>query len=287
LNESELQSSIEHQAEALRYYTARPAWQWFDLKEIWRFRELIWMFALRDLKVRYRQTIVGVLWAILQPLVSVAVFGVLFAVLKGKPTTGETPYAVTSLCALLPWQLFANSLTASTQSLVANQNLITKVYFPRVSLPISAIIGNLVDFGIGFVILLILLTVYSIVPTVAILLLPLMVLLVIVTSLAFSLWFSALNAIYRDVQYIVPFIIQIGVMISPVYYETAIIPKGWLWLYSLNPMVGVLEGFRWALLGLQPPSPWHILLSCVCILLVLAGGAFYFRRMERFFADRI
>lgn len=275
-------------ARDFRYYGVRPAWQWIDLAEVWRFRELIWMFALRDLKVRYRQTIVGIAWAVLQPLATMVIFWVLFQLLRGKPTASGLPYAVTSLCGLLPWQFFAASVTNATLSLVENQNLIQKVYFPRVILPVSSMIPALVDFCFAFVLLIGLMCFYGVAPTWTVVLLPFFLLLGFITALAVAMWLSALNAIYRDIQYVVPFVMQIGMFISPVVYEMdAAIPQKWQWLYSLNPMVSVLEGFRWTLLGMQPPAPGPMLVSFAGVALVFVSGTFYFRRMERFFSDRI
>ncbi|MBB01950.1 MAG: phosphate ABC transporter permease [Planctomyces sp.] len=271
-----------------RYYGVRPAWQWIDLAEVWRFRELIWMFALRDLKVRYRQTVVGIAWAVLQPLATMVIFWVLFQLLRGKPTASGLPYAVTSLCGLLPWQFFAASVTNATLSLVENQNLIQKVYFPRVILPVSSMIPALVDFCFAFVLLIGLMFFYGVTPTWTVVLLPFFLLLGFITALAVAMWLSALNAIYRDIQYVVPFVMQIGMFISPVVYEMdAAIPQKWQWLYSLNPMVSVLEGFRWTLLGMQPPAVGPMLVSFAGVALVFVSGTFYFRRMERFFSDRI
>ncbi len=243
---------------------------------------------MRDLKVRYRQTAVGAAWALIQPLMTMVVFGVLFGLLKSQPQASDVPYAVTSLAGLIPWQLFATTVTAATTSIVMNSNLVQKVYFPRIILPISAFIPSFVDFCIAMLMLIGLMIWFQIVPTWHIVFLPVMVVLVMITSLAFSLWLSALNAIYRDIQYVVPFLIQTGLLISPVVYETAAaIPPQWRWLYSLNPMVGPLEGFRWALLGLAPPSLISMSVSMAGMFLLLAGGMFYFRRMERFFSDRI
>ena len=243
---------------------------------------------MRDLKVRYRQTVVGIAWAVLQPLATMVIFWVLFQLLRGKPTASGLPYAVTSLCGLLPWQFFAASVTNATLSLVENQNLIQKVYFPRVILPVSSMIPALVDFCFAFVLLIGLMFFYGVTPTWTVVLLPFFLLLGFITALAVAMWLSALNAIYRDIQYVVPFVMQIGMFISPVVYEMdAAIPQKWQWLYSLNPMVSVLEGFRWTLLGMQPPAVGPMLVSFAGVALVFVSGTFYFRRMERFFSDRI
>lgn len=271
----------------LQYHGARHRWDLIDIQEVWRFRELIWMFALRDLKVRYRQTFVGVAWAMFQPLAMMLVFSFFFRVSGGSPSESDLPYAIVALCGLILWQLFASSVTSGTQSIVINQQLVTKVYFPKIILPISSVAVALVDFSIAFCLLLIVMAWYQVVPTAAILLLPLMVVIVIACSLAVSLWLSALNAIYRDVQYLVPFMLQVGLLASPTVYEASMVSPQWRWLYSLNPMVGPLEGFRWALLGMAPPAIAPMAISLGCTLVLLIGGMVYFRRMERFFSDRI
>lgn len=271
-----------------RYYGPRPAWQWVDLAELWRFRELIWTFAQRDLQIRYRQTLVGAAWAVLQPLLTMVIFGLLFSMLNSQPTSSGVPYAITSLCGLIPWQLFASTITAATTSIVSNQNILQKVYFPRMVLPLSSLIPPLVDFGIALVVLLILMPIYNVSYHVNLLALPLVVAGLLVVSLSLSLWLSALNAIYRDVQFIVPFLLQTGMFISPVVYEmNAAIPLKWQWVYSLNPMAGILELFRWCLLGLPAPAFSSLAISLSGTLVLLLGGMFYFRRMERFFSDRI
>lgn len=274
-----------------RYYQARSAWELIDFRELWRFRELIWSFAIRDLKVRYRQTAVGVAWALLQPLVTIFVFGVLFRVMNATAVTSGQPYALVSLCGLLPWQLFSATLTQSTQSIVVNKNLVTKVYFPRVILPISSLLPALVDFLVAFGLMVLLMLYYGIMPGPEFLLLPLMTLFAMLTSLAFALWFAALNAIYRDVGYVVPFLLQSGLFISPTVYESSVVlrrlPEGFHWLYWLNPMVGVIEGFRWVILGGAAPPVGSMLVSFLVVALFFVGGLFYFQRMERFFADRV
>ncbi len=281
--------AIDEQADQpMRYYGPRSAWQWVDFAELWRFRELIFTFALRDLTIRYRQTLVGAAWAVLQPVMTMLIFGILFQMLRSKPTSSDLPYAITSLCGLIPWQLFASSITASTTSLVANQNILQKVYFPRMVLPLSTLIPTLVDFTIALSVLLILMPVYHVPYSWNMLALPLIVILLLLVSLSVSLWLSALNAIYRDVQYIVPFLLQTGMFVSPVVYEMdAAVPEKWRWLYSLNPMAGILELFRWSLLGLPAPSPSSLVVSMGATFILLLGGAVYFRRMERFFSDRI
>jgi lipopolysaccharide transport system permease protein len=263
-----------------------------DLAELWRFRELIGFLALRDVKVRYKQAALGVSWAVLQPLLTMVVFSVLFGFLmgaEGKPTVEGVPYAVSTFCALVPWQLFATALSFSGNSIVQNQNLVTKVYFPRLVLPIAPIIAALVDFGAAFAVLLLMMLAYGIVPGAAIALLPFFVVLALATALAVSLWLSALNALYRDVRYALPFLTQLWFFVTPCVYTTASVlgeaPPWAHWLYAANPMVGVVEGFRWALIGGPAPATGALLASSIAVVVLLVGGAIYFRRMERVFAD--
>lgn len=274
----------------MKYYGAR-SWTSIDLQEIWKFRDLIWSFAMRDLKVRYRQTMIGIAWAVLQPMVTVLVFAGLMRVVDAKTDESGPPYIVMTLCALLPWQLFANTLTQGTVSIVSNQQLVTKVYFPRMILPIATLIPAFVDFLIAFALLICVMIYYGIYPGIEFLLLPIMTFIALWTSLSFTLWLSSLNAIYRDVQYAVPFLVQTGLFISPVAYDASMVlnqlPDAIEWLYWLNPMVGVIESFRWAVLGTDFPPIGYIMISIIMILLIFVSGVFYFRRMERFFADRI
>jgi lipopolysaccharide transport system permease protein len=263
-----------------------------DLAELWQFRELIGFLALRDVKVRYKQASLGIAWAILQPLLTMVVFSVIFGLLMGadhKPTIDGVPYAVSTYCALVPWQLFATSLGFSGNSLIQNQHLITKVYFPRLVLPIAPIVAALVDFAAAFAVLLAMMLWYGITPGPAIVALPCFILLAVATALAVSLWLAALNALYRDVRYALPLLTQIWFFVTPVVYTTASVldnqPSWMQLLYALNPMAGVIEGFRWALLGSAPPAISVLLTSGATVALLLVGGAFYFRRMERIFAD--
>lgn len=267
-------------------------WALVDLDELWRYRELIGFLAGRDIKVRYKQAVLGVAWAVLRPLLTMLVFNVLFGLLMGKhgkPTIAGIPYAVSAYCALVPWQLFASSLTQSGNSLVSNKELLTKVYFPRLIMPLAPILAALVDFGIAFVVLVVMMVWYGVVPSLAVLTLPLFVLLAIMTSLAVSLWLSALNALYRDVRHALPFLVQLWMYVSPVVYTTESIMRGqpqWLRvLYGLNPIAGVVEGFRWALLGSPRPPTAILFASCSVVLTGLLGGLLYFGRMERTFAD--
>jgi lipopolysaccharide transport system permease protein len=250
---------------------------------LWAYRELLYFLTLRDVKVRYKQTALGAAWAVIQPLFMMLVFSLFFGRLAKLPSDG-IPYPVFTFCALLPWQLFAHALTESSNSLVANERLITKVYFPRLVVPLSAVLGGLVDFAVAFVILLVMMFYYGIVPTWAILTLPAFILLAIMTALGVGLWLSALNVKYRDVRYTINFLIQFWLFATPVAYSSSIVPERWRALYGLNPMAGVVDGFRWALLGKQPPGAM-LAVSFGVVVAILIGGLYYFRRMEQEFAD--
>jgi lipopolysaccharide transport system permease protein len=266
----------------------KPArgWASLQLREIWEYRELLYFLVWRDIKVRYKQTVLGAAWAILQPFLMMVVFSIIFGQLAKVPSDG-LPYPLFVYCALLPWQLFAHALTESGNSLIANQHLITKVYFPRLIIPISAVLAGLVDFAIAFVVLLGLMLYFGIVPTVTILLLPLFLLLAVTTALAVGLWLSALNVQYRDVRYTIPFLTQFWLFATPIAYSSSLIPFEWRVLYGLNPMAGVVEGFRWALLGTSEGPGWLVIISAVVVVLLLIGGLMYFRRMEDTFADLV
>jgi len=285
-----------------RVLVIRPRCSWvpIDCAELWRYRELLGFLALRDIKVRYKQSVLGIAWAVIQPLLTMVVFSVLFGLLMGrgnKPTAEGVPYAISTFCALVPWQLFATSTTMSGQSLVTNQNLITKIYFPRLILPMAPVLAALVDFLIAFAVLLGMiaffhfLTDYTFQFSWALLTLPLFVILAVFASLSVSLWFSALNAIYRDVKYVIPFFVQLLMYVSPVVYTTQSImadQPDWIhFVYGLNPMAGVVEGFRWALLSSSDPPGMVLLPSVAMVTVLLTGGLFYFRRMERTFADLV
>lgn len=272
--------------DALPTLMIRPSHGWVSLrlKELWEYRELLYFLTWRDIKVRYKQTVLGAAWAIIQPFFTMVVFSIFFGYLAKVPSNG-LPYPIFAYCALLPWQLFAHSLTESSNSLVANERLITKVYFPRLVIPISAVLAGLVDFAIAFVILLVMMFYYGIAPTMAILTLPLFVLLAVVTALAVGLWLSALNVQYRDVRYTIPFLTQFWLFVTPIAYPSSLVPEQWRALYGLNPMAGVVEGFRWALLGTSQAPGMLLLVSIVVVVGLLAGGLFYFRRMEKTFAD--
>lgn len=274
--------------EGLVYFTPPSGWRLLGLQELWSYRELIWTLAARDLQVRYRQTAVGVIWALLQPLAMMTIFTVMFRLMGREPVEEGVPYVVAVLCGLLPWQLFASTLSSASGSLVAHQNLITKVYFPRAVLPIASMAGGVVDFAIGFSLLVLAIAWYGITPSWTMLLIPAFSLLALIAALAAGFWLSALNAIYRDIGYVVPFVLQVGFFVSPVVYETdALIPPSYRLVYSLNPMVGVIDGLRWAALGHAPPAVLPMLISLGCLTLVLLGGLAYFRQVERHLADRI
>ncbi|OQA19942.1 MAG: Teichoic acid translocation permease protein TagG [Chloroflexi bacterium ADurb.Bin360] len=257
------------------------------LRAVWEYRELLFFLVWRDVKVRYKQTALGVLWVILQPLVSMAIFTVLFGVLLKVPS-GDAPYPVFAFAGLLPWNYFSQSLTRASTSLVQSSHLITKIYFPRLVIPLSGVFSSLVDFAISFAVLLILMLLYGVTPTARMLLLPALLLLALVTALGFGLWLSALNVKYRDVGYLLPFLIQIWMYLTPVVYGSALIPERYRFLLSLNPMTGVVEGFRWALLGGELESYLSaplLALSVGIALVVLVSGALFFRTTERSFAD--
>ncbi len=258
-------------------------WVPIDLKEIWEYRELLQTFVVRDIKVRYKQTALGAAWAVIQPLLMMVVFTLFFGKLAKIPSEG-IPYPIFSYAALLPWTLFSEGLTRSTSSMISNAGIMTKVYFPRLILPISGVISPLVDFAIAFVILLGMMLYFGFYPTVNIIWLPAFILLALATSLGVGLWLSALNVQYRDFQYTVPFLIQLWLFASPVVYPSTLLPEPYRMIYGLNPMAGVIEGFRWALLGTSPPSSL-IVVSVVVVIAILISGAFYFRRMEKTFAD--
>ena len=259
-------------------------WISIDFKELWHYRELLYFLTWRDVKVRYKQTVLGAAWAILQPLSMMVVFSIFFGKLAKIPSDG-IPYPLFTFCALIPWQLFAHSLSESSNSLVGNQHLITKIYFPRLVIPISAVLAGLVDFLIAFGILLGLMLYYGVSPGWAIVTLPGFVLLTIITALGAGLWLSALNVKYRDVRYTITFLVQFWLFATPVAYSSNLIPEKWRMVYGLNPMAGVVEGFRWALLGNSAPSGRMLWVSIGVVTLVLIGGLYYFRRMEQEFAD--
>ena len=255
-----------------------------DLKAIWHYRELLYFLVWRDVKVRYKQTAIGVGWAIFQPLMTMLIFTVVFGNFAKVPSD-SLPYPIFAYTALLPWNNFAQAIGRSGVSLVGNANLISKVYFPRLIIPLSAAVAPLVDFAMAFVILLAMMAWFGIAPTWGVLALPLFLLLALATALAVGLWLSALDVRYRDVGYTIPFVVQIWMYASPVAYPVSLVPERWRLLYSLNPMAGVIEGFRWALLGKGNPDFGVMTASAVVVMALLLGGIVYFRRMERTFAD--
>ena len=262
----------------------RSGWSALNLQELWRYRELLWFLAWRDIKIRYKQTVLGAGWAIIQPLFTMIVFSIFFGRLAGIKSDG-IEYPVFSLCALVPWQLFAYALTQSSNSVVSEQRLITKVYFPRLIIPLASVLSGLVDFLIAFVLLLVIMVCYQVYPGWAIVTVPFFVLLTIATALAVGLWLSALNVQYRDFRYTVLFLTQFWMFASPVAYPSSLVPEQWRAWYGLNPMAGIIEGFRWALLG-QTECPWSTVgVSIITVSMLLVGGLYYFRRMERTFAD--
>lgn len=267
----------------LRIAASRPLFR-IPLGEVWAYRELLYFFVWRDVKIRYKQTAIGAAWAVLQPFLTMLVFSLFFGRLAKLPTNG-LPYPIFYYCALLPWSYFATALQGATNIVVEQQRLITKIYFPRLVLPISAVLSALVDFVAAFGMLIVLMAYYHITPGTAVLLLPGFLLLALLTALGFGLWLSALNAVYRDVRYVVPFLIQFWMFASPVAYSTSLIPQRWRWIYGLNPIAGVIEGFRWALTG-RGLAPGHLFATSACgVMVVLLGGLFYFRRMEGTVAD--
>ena len=265
---------------------ARPGWVVVDLKELWRYRELALFQAIRDIKVRYKQTVLGAAWAILQPTMTMVVFSIFFGKLAGVPSDG-IPYPVFTFCALLPWQLFTHALTYSSNSLVDNADVLTKVYFPRLILPFSAVISGLVDFAIAFSVMAGMMIYYHMVPGWPVITLPLFILLAIVAALSVGLWLSALNVKYRDIRYTLPFLAQLWMFVTPVAYPSSLVPPQWQAVYGLNPMVCVVDGFRWALLGKQLPAGPMVFVSMAATMALLVGGIFYFQRMEKSFADII
>lgn len=266
-----------------------PTKGWVSLKirELWEYRELLYFLTWRDIKVRYKQTVLGAAWAVIQPFFTMVVFSLFFGKLAKMPSD-NIPYPIFAYAALVPWTFFANGLAQSSNSLVASSNLIRKVYFPRLVIPISGVVGGLPDFGISFSVLLMMMVFYGLYPTSAsVLWLPVCVLLTFVTALGVGLWLSALNVEYRDVRYVIPFLTQFWMFASPIAYPASLLDEPWKTVYGVNPMVGVVEGFRWALLGKgHPPGPMFAVSSLAAVVIMITG-AFYFRRMEKTFADLI
>jgi lipopolysaccharide transport system permease protein len=256
------------------------------LDELWEYRELLYFFVWRDIKVRYKQTIMGAAWAIIQPLFTMVIFSLFFGRLAGVPSDG-LPYEIFSFTALVPWTFFANGFTQASASLVSHADMIRKVYFPRLMMPTASVLAGLVDFGLAFSVLLVLMAGYGRLPTIRIIWLPLFLLLAIITSLGASLWLSAMNVQFRDVRYTVPFLSQAWFFATPITYPSSLLSEPWRTLYGINPMVGVVEGFRWALLGSDTAPGPILFVSTLAAMALLVSGIFYFRRMEKTFADVI
>lgn len=272
-----------HEAEVTWIRPSR-GWAVPDLRELWAYRELLFFLVWRDVKVRYKQTALGASWAILQPFATMVVFSLFFGRLAGMPSDG-VPYPVFAYAALVPWTFFAGGLSLSSTSLVGSQNLLKKVYFPRMAIPLAAVLSGLVDFALAFAVLLGMMLYYGIVPGAEVAWLAPLLALAFCTSLGVGFWLSALNVRYRDVAYVVPFLVQFWLFATPIAYPSSLLEEPWRTVYGINPMVGVVEGFRWALLGTDTAPGGVVLVSSVAALALLAGGALYFRRMERTFAD--
>lgn len=261
-------------------------WSALNLRDLWVYRELVYFMTWRDLKVRYKQTLLGAGWAILQPFLTMVVFSIFFGSLAKVPSDG-VPYPIFSYTALIPWTLFSKALQDASRSLVNNSHMITKVYFPRMILPLASVLAGVVDFLIAFVVLLAMMVYYNLAPTADIWTLPLFLVLALVTAIGIGLWLSALNVLYRDINYVLPFLTQFWMFITPIAYPSSMVPERWRVIYALNPMTGVVEGFRWALLGSGQAPGLMTLVSALVALLLLVSGMFYFKRMERLFADMV
>jgi lipopolysaccharide transport system permease protein len=284
--ESELGQRNATAAIPVRIIEPSRGWLGFDFRELWDYRELLYFLTWRDVKVKYKQTIIGVGWAILQPFLTMIVFTLVFKRIADVPSDG-IPYPIFAYTALLPWNLFSGALTHSTVSLIQQASLISKVYFPRLIVPLSAAIAGLIDFAIAFVILVGMMFWYGIVPTVAVVSLPLFITTALIAALSVGIWLAALNVKYRDVGHAVPFLVQIWMFASPVAYPVGVVPQKWRLLYSLNPLAGVIEGFRWAMLGKESPDFVVIAVSTIAMSALLFSGIVYFKRTERTFADLI
>jgi len=268
------------------YIRLQPSKGWVSLKlrELWEYRELLYFLTWRDIKIRYKQTALGASWAVIQPVFTMIIFSIFFGKLAKIPSDG-VPYPIFSFTALVPWTLFVYGLAQSSNSLVGSANLIRKVYFPRLVIPISSLLSGVADFLIAFLILVAMMLRYGVVPSINVVWIPFFVLLTLVTSLGIGLWLSALNVEYRDVKYVVPFLTQFWMFATPIAYPSSLLPQPWRTLYGLNPMAGVVEGFRWGLLGTKTHPGSILIVSSSTALLMLVSGALYFRRMERTFAD--
>jgi len=265
-----------------------PSKGWVPLKmhDLWEYRELVYFLVWRNVKIRYKQTALGASWAIIQPFMTMLVFSLFFGRLAKVPSD-NIPYPIFSFAGLVPWTFFSNSLSLASNSLIGSAHLITKVYFPRLAIPIATVLSGVVDFAVAFVMLILMMLYYGITPMMRMAWLPMFLLLALITSLGVSLWLSALSVEYRDVQHVMPFILQFWLFATPIAYSSSMLSEPWRTLYGLNPMVGVVEGFRWALLGTNTAPGLMIIVSSLVALVILIGGAFYFRRMERTFADMV
>jgi lipopolysaccharide transport system permease protein len=280
-------TALQKTTQQVIYLRPAKGWRALNLRDLWVYRELIYFMTLRDIQVRYKQTLLGATWAVLKPFLTMVVFSIFFGSLAKVPSD-NIPYPIFTFAALLPWQLFTNSLNFASKSLVQNANMVTKVYFPRMILPISSVFSGVVDFLVAFLILIAMMVFYGVAPTAAVWALPLFLLLALITALGIGLWLSALNVLYRDIGYITPFLTEFWLFITPVAYPASLVPEGWRLIYGLNPMTGVVEGFRWALLGSAESAPGPMLMvSSLIAVLLLVSGLFFFRRMERQFADKV
>ena len=266
----------------------QPSRGWVSLKlhELWEYRELLYFLVWRDVKVRYKQTVLGAAWAIIQPFMAMVVFSIFFGKLAKMPSDG-IPYPLFAYAALVPWGFFANGLSQASNSLVGSSHLITKVYFPRLVVPISSVISGIVDFALAFAVLLGMMFYFGIFPTINVIWLPFLLLLAFVTALGVGMWLSALNVEFRDIRYVIQFLTQFWMFATPIVYTSSLLSDPWRTIYGLNPMVGVVEGFRWALLGTQTAPGPIVIVSCLAALAILVGCAFYFRKMEKTFADLV
>jgi lipopolysaccharide transport system permease protein len=283
---SELKDGSESAVHKAIIIEPTRGWVPINFEELWEYRELIWFLARRDISSRYKQTILGAGWAIIQPLMTMIVFSIFFGKLAKVPSDG-IPYPIFSYCGMLPWQFFATATTNAANSLILNANMLTKVYFPRLAIPISSVLPAAVDFAIAFVILFGMILYYHITPTLQWLYLPAFFSIALITSLGAGIWLSSLSTEYRDVRHITPFLITTWMYVSPVVYPSSMVPEEWRLLYAVNPLVGTIEGFRWALLGKTSLDTSMVALSAASAILILVTGAYYFRRMERKFADVI
>ena len=259
-------------------------WVSLQLDELWKYRELIYFFAWRNVKIRYKQTVMGASWAIIQPFFTMLVFSLFFGRLAKMPSDG-IPYPIFSYAALVPWTFFAHGLAQGSNVLVTSPNLLKKVYFPRLAMPIATVFSGVIDFALAFVVLLLMMWYYGIVPTLNVFWLPFLLLLALITALGVAFWFSAMNVLFRDVRYTIPFLTQFWLFATPIAYPSSLLDEPWRTIYAINPMAGVVEGFRWALLGTETAPGFMIIVSSVAALALLISGAYYFRRMEKIFGD--